>query len=55
MASIIEATFDEHDWIEVAMVTNSVDAVTKPPLKLCAAPDCDAVLVDLSRNRSGNF
>ena len=24
-------------------------------LKLCAAPDCHAVLVDLSRNRSGKF
>ena len=24
-------------------------------LKTCAAPDCDAVLVDLSRNRSGKF
>ncbi|MDT5017678.1 MAG: hypothetical protein QOD39_3838 [Mycobacterium sp.] len=24
-------------------------------LKVCAAPDCDAVLVDLSRNRSGKF
>ncbi|MGD9619903.1 MAG: CGNR zinc finger domain-containing protein [Mycolicibacterium sp.] len=24
-------------------------------LKICAAPDCDAVLVDLSRNRSGKF
>jgi predicted RNA-binding Zn ribbon-like protein len=24
-------------------------------LKVCAAPDCDAVLIDLSRNRSGKF
>ena len=24
-------------------------------LKICAAPDCDAVLIDLSRNRSGKF
>jgi predicted RNA-binding Zn ribbon-like protein len=24
-------------------------------LKTCAAPDCEAVLVDLSRNRSGKF
>lgn len=24
-------------------------------LKICAAPDCEAVLVDLSRNRSGKF
>ncbi len=24
-------------------------------LKVCAAPDCEAVLVDLSRNRSGKF
>ena len=24
-------------------------------LKICAAPDCDAVLLDLSRNRSGKF
>jgi predicted RNA-binding Zn ribbon-like protein len=24
-------------------------------LKICAAPDCDAVLVDLSRNRSRRF
>lgn len=24
-------------------------------LKICAAPDCNAVLVDLSRNRSGKF
>jgi predicted RNA-binding Zn ribbon-like protein len=24
-------------------------------LKTCAAPDCDAVLIDLSRNRSGKF
>jgi predicted RNA-binding Zn ribbon-like protein len=24
-------------------------------LKRCAAPDCDAVLIDLSRNRSGKF
>lgn len=24
-------------------------------LKLCAAPDCDAALLDLSRNRSGKF
>ncbi|MEW5813328.1 MAG: CGNR zinc finger domain-containing protein [Actinomycetota bacterium] len=24
-------------------------------LKMCAAPDCSAVLVDLSRNRSGKF
>ena len=23
-------------------------------LKICAAPDCEAVLIDLSRNRSGN-
>jgi len=24
-------------------------------LKICAAPDCEAVLIDLSRNRSGKF
>ncbi len=24
-------------------------------LKICAAPDCEAVLLDLSRNRSGKF
>jgi predicted RNA-binding Zn ribbon-like protein len=24
-------------------------------LKICAAPDCEAVLVDMSRNRSGKF
>lgn len=24
-------------------------------LKICAAPDCDAVLIDLSRNRSRMF
>jgi predicted RNA-binding Zn ribbon-like protein len=24
-------------------------------LKVCAAPDCEAVLIDLSRNRSGKF
>jgi predicted RNA-binding Zn ribbon-like protein len=24
-------------------------------LKVCSAPDCEAVLMDLSRNRSGKF
>jgi predicted RNA-binding Zn ribbon-like protein len=24
-------------------------------LKICAASDCEAVLIDLSRNRSGKF
>ena len=50
------APFDERIRVETAMsVSDLVRGDELARLKVCAAEDCSAVLVDLSRNRSKRF
>ncbi len=51
-----DAPFDQRILVETAMaVSDLVRADELGRLKECAADDCTAVLVDLSRNRSKRF